>query len=283
MDMMNYINIQVTAILTLFSISTYSQVYNNDAGAREKAFIYRVQQIDEFMARFNNDENSFIRSVYKKQNVPYKVDRYKSIKSLFNFKGNWSEEDINQFIKSAENSKHPIYLSFTDQDWYADVTCQFSTSNGNVAIDIRLKISTNSVGSKWTIIGVKNYITTIYNTQLPAFTNNPHKYLTPTSHNNDFISLSHAFDDKVDMNCYFERSFFNDKTQLSFYNAVLSKKINFLYVSNIKYYFLQVPAYVFTVENYIRDSLNSGWLISKVEKVNETTKAQIRNILIPTN
>ena len=267
----------MTLIFTILWLSTTAQVYHNDAGAREKAFIYRVQQIDEFIARFNNDENSFIRSVYKNKNIPFSVDRTKSVRSLFNYSGNWSEQDIAQFVTTVVNKNNPTYLSFTDNDWYADVTCFFETPKGTIPLQIHLRVSTNSIGSKWSIIAVKNYTATENISKPPEFTNNHHKYITPTSHNNDFISLSHVFEEKNDLNCYFERSFYKDKNQLAFFNAVLSNKIKFKYVSNVKYHFLQIPTYEFQVENYIRDGLNSGWLISRVDKVTEHTYTQHKN------
>jgi hypothetical protein len=90
----------------------------------------------------------------------------------------------------------------------------------------------------------------------------------------------------VKINCnfyYFEKSFFADKTNLSFYNAVLLNSIKFLHVSKVKYYFLQVPTYVVIVENFIRDSLNSGWLISRVDKADATSKSELINTLTNAN
>ena len=79
-----------------------SQVYENSAGTREKLFVYKVKQIEEFFERFNDDPESFIRRMYKTYGVRYKIDRGKLIQSLFNYETNsWKQSTIDSFVNSA--------------------------------------------------------------------------------------------------------------------------------------------------------------------------------------
>ena len=53
---------------------------------------------------------------------------------------------------------------------------------------------------------------------------------------------------------------------MEFYNAILNSDIDFLEVIKIKYHFLLADKWIFTVENFIREELNSGWLINHIRE-----------------
>ena len=88
-----------------------AQVFTNDAGAREKHFIYEVKQIDEFFERFNDAPNSFLRSVYKARHIKFNIDRQQLIRSLFNDE-NKSLDSIlkTQFISDVTRKKKTITI-----------------------------------------------------------------------------------------------------------------------------------------------------------------------------
>src|SRR5450432_2151980 len=93
---------------SLLKTFLYSQVFTNDAGAREKHFVYEVKQIDEFFERFNNDSSSFLREVYKSYHVKYKIGRAKLIKSLFNYETkSWDHAILDSFVQAAMKIKMP--------------------------------------------------------------------------------------------------------------------------------------------------------------------------------
>ncbi|MEJ0082408.1 MAG: hypothetical protein WDM78_15985 [Puia sp.] len=54
---------------------------------------------------------------------------------------------------------------------------------------------------------------------------------------------------------------------LELYNAILNRDIEFLDVSKIKYHFLLADKWIFTVEDFPREALNSGWLINHMQTV----------------
>lgn len=262
-------------LLSFVLAGARGQVFTNDAGTREKHFVYEVKQIDEFFERFNNDTGSFIRKAYKMYRVKYSIDRTKLLKSLFNYETqSWDQALIDEFVKDVTSGQNRNRIDFRADGWYARANCKFQYSGAVIDIPIILKITTdNNRRSKWIIAAVKpNPIQS--DPVLTPVKENPHpkKFINPASHANSFIELDKALNDKENLADYFDEAFFNSNNALAFYNAVAGNRVKFLYVKDIVYHFLQVGKWIFTVEYFQRSALNAGWLISSLRKVNAADK-----------
>ena len=264
----------------------FGQVYSNNDGAKEKHFIYEVKEIDEFFERFNDDPGSFIRDVYKAHHAKYNIDRLRLIRSLFNYENiSWDSVIMNKFISEVTKEKKPIYLDFYGDNWYAELTCKFKYNSSSIVIPVMMKIEmTQNKGSKWMIVAVgsstlksKIVVTEMAQSKIKT------KCLSPTSHGTNFVSLKRAFEDIENLSNYFESSYFKRSNMLEFYNAILNREIEFLGVINIKYHFLLADKWIFTVENFPREALNSGWLINHIQKVSSFEMENYRNKLLNGN
>jgi len=260
-----------------------AQVFTNDAGAREKHFIYEVKQIDEFFERFNNDTGSFIRKAYKNYHVKYTIGRPKLIKSLFNYETKtWDQAVINDFVKEVTLPQNPDKLNFQAEGWFAEARCKFQYNGAVIDIPIILRIITdNRKRSKWMIAAVKSAALKTGATEAPVEENrNTLKFINPASHASNFIELAKAFGDKENLADYFEAGFFKRNNALAFYDAVLNSRVKFLYVKDITYHFLQAGKWIFTVDYFPRETLNAGWLINSIKKASEEDKKEyLRNLL----
>ena len=271
--------------ICMYGITTglHSQVFENDAGQREKLFIYKVKQIDEFFERFNNDTGSFIRRLYKARGVKFKIDRPTLIKSLFNYETqSWPNGAIDSFVKKAMQVQMPSAGNYYGDDWFAEVVCRFSYNNNVIEIPVILRTDTDRYKrSKWIITGVKQMLFRSA-TALPAKnrTTVPLKFISPVSHGNDFAALEKTFDDKQNLSAYFDQSFFQKNNTTGFYNAILKNQIKFLSVKEIRYHFLQVNNYIFTVQHFERNSLNAGWLINTLTTASAADKQHFRKELL---
>ena len=260
-----------------------SQVYSNNDGAKEKHFIYEVKEIDEFFERFNDDKGSFIRGVYKAHHVKFNIPRQRLIRSLFNYE-NMSKDSImiNKFVSDVTKKKKPIYLDYYGDDWYAELTCKFKYNTSTIVIPVTMKIEmTQNKGSKWMIVAVgssnlKSRIVVTEMVQSKVKSN----IISPTSNGTNFVSLKRAFDDKENLSDYFESAYMKRSNMLEFYNAILNRDIEFLDVIKIKYHFLLAGRWIFTVEDFIREELNSGWLINHMEKVSSVEMDNYRSKLL---
>jgi hypothetical protein len=264
----------------------FSQVYSNNDDAREKHFIYEVKEIDEFFERFNDDPNSFIRSVYKAHHAKFNIDRQRLIRSLFDYENKSLDSVmIREFTSEVTNKKKPVYLDFYGNNWYAELTCNFKYHSSFISIPVIMQIQmTQNRGSKWMIAAVgnsslksKGAITSMTPGKIKT------KFISPTSHGTNFVSLKRAFEDKENLSGYFENAHFKNANLLSFYNAVLNREIEFMEVVKIKYHFLLAGKWIFTVENFPRETLNSGWLIHNIQRVSLSEMENYRNKLLSGN
>ncbi len=264
----------------------FCQVYSNNDGAKEKHFIYEVKEIDEFFERFNDDPGSFIRSVYKDHHTKFNIDRRRLILSLFNYE-NMSRDSIivSKFISDVTKKTKPIYLDFYGDNWYAELTCKFKYNSSSIEIPVIMKIEmTQNKGSKWMIVAVgsstlksKIVVTKMAQSKIKT------KFISPTSHGTNFVSLKRAFEDKENLSSYFETFYFKGSNMLAFYNAILNSEIEFQDVIKIKYHFLVADKWIFTVENFPRETLNSGWLINKIQSVSPFGMENYKNKLLSSN
>jgi hypothetical protein len=262
-------------LLLCIAEGTRAQVFSNDAGSREKHFIYEVKQIDEFFERFNNDTGSFIRKVYKLYGTRYTADRGKLLKSLFNYETqSWNQSLIANFVRDITAGGKTRQIDFRANGWFAEAHGKFQYNGSFIDIPLILRISTDAAHrSKWVIAAVKS-------NPLPpdsqpislTATGYPQRFINPASHANNFIELEKALDDKANLSDYFEPAFFNRKNAQTFYNAVLHNQVHLLYVKDIVYHFLQTGKWLFTVACFPRQTLNSGWLINNLQQLNPAEK-----------
>jgi hypothetical protein len=264
----------------------FSQVISNNDNAQEKHFVYEVKEIDEFFERFNDEKGSFIRGVYKAHHVKFNIPRKLLIRSLFNDE-NMSKDSvmINMFVSDVIKKNKPIYLKYYGDDWYAELTCKFKYNTSTILIPVIMKIEmTQNKGSKWMIVAVgssalKSKIVVTEMTQSKIKTN----IISPTSNGTNFVSLKRVFNDKENLSDYFESDYIYDSNMLEFYNAILNGDIDFQDVIKIKYHFLLAGRWIFTVEDFIREELNSGWLINHLEKVSSVEMNDYRSKLLSGN
>ena len=263
----------------------FSQVYSNNDGASDKHFIYEVKEIDEFFERFNDAPNSFLRGVYKARHIKFNIDRQRLIRSLFNDENKTLDSMMmNKFVSEVTKKKKPVYLDFYGGNWYAELTCKFRYHGSSIVIPIIMKIEmTRNKGSKWMIVAVgSSTLKSKIDVTVMAQSKTP-KIISPTSHGTNFVSLKRAFEDKENLSSYFEAYYLKRSHMLEFYNAILNRDIEFLDVTKIKYHFLLADKWIFTVEDFPREELNSGWLINHMQTVSPAGMENYRNKLLNGN
>jgi hypothetical protein len=261
----------------------FSQIISNNEMAKEKHFVYEVKEMDEFFERFNDEPGSFLRTVYKAHHVKFNIPRRLLIRSLFNFE-NMSKDSVlvNDFVSDVTTRKKPIYLNYYGDDWFVELTCKFKYNAAPVLIPVIMKIElAENNGSKWMIVAVGSSAlkSKIVLTEMAQGKEKTH-IISPTSNGTNFVSLKRAFDDKENLSDYFEEAYLKRSHMLEFYNAIFNREIEFLGVTKIRYHFLLADRWIFTVEQFIREELNSGWLINHIEKVSSVGMDNYRNKLL---
>jgi len=231
-------------------------------------FALQVKQIDEFIERFNNSDCTLVKNyMHEKYNLT-EVNRVDLIKSLFNYSDIvWNSEEVTQFLNDVTQSDEPIFLDFLDDDWYAELDCTGNYKGKSEKFKIILKIEVNEKNQavRWVIKSVYSEFL-----KLPQASNTK-KTLNPAIHGTDFMGLNVALIDYPNYYNYVAKDS-NISQLLLFFNELKNKNLTFKQVDEITYHFLQVKGWIFLVREFMRDTQNSGWLISSLFPIEEDDK-----------
>jgi len=104
--------------------------------------------------------------------------------------------------------------------------------------------------------------------------------LHPMSHELDFMNIYKAFRDDIYVEYYARKDFHPDYLSLLFYE-VKKGNMSFESVGQVKFHFFQVDGWYFEVSFFNRPGNNSGWLISKLYKINEQEKEELIKFYLP--
>ena len=255
-------------LFILFFNQVLKSQFSSDEQIREK-FNYEIIQLEEFIDRFNFDNDTKLLK-YLAINYPdIEIERKGFLITLFdNFDIDYQEAMIKTFIEFVCDSANPQYLNFYNNSWYAEVSCIIECNQQIDTGKIILKNQfTSDSSSKWVISGIRSDIL-----ELPK-SKDSLKIITPVSHGTGFIALNDVFKDGHNIQNYIDDDYSID--QLTYFMTLIyNNKIKLKEVSEVRYHFLQIPGWAFTIDYYNRKELNSGWLISELTKMNNGEKAK---------
>lgn len=254
---------RLAIILLLFSISLQGQ---SIIGGPETEFAFKVKQIDEFINRFNHDPYTL--AIRQNPGLTHQANLY----SLFNQEDeSWDFQIVEEFVEEMLRQPGSRILDFYDSGWYAELSCTFLYRGQprDLTLVLQNQISPNG-GSKWVIVSVVQPMKEIFCEDIPKAKNSSH-YLHPMSHVTNFMELERAFEDKDNLQNFFD-SWNQGMDFLAFKNGVLNGTLKYQSNHRITYHFLQLENWIFTVDYFPRRHLNSGWLISSLREASAEDK-----------
>ncbi|MEI6173739.1 MAG: hypothetical protein WCR01_08300 [Bacteroidota bacterium] len=262
-------------IIFLLPVLCFSQGSIGSLTGDESVFYAQTKQVNQFFLRFNGEEDLQGKRYYP-GNPGYRD--LKARKSYLNILFDNSSPLINSdvkfvFIDDALNKKNPAFLDFYSKGWFAEVAATFTYKKEKVNLILYLKIEKQMDGYKWVISSVyfdrfESWFTHLNDTV------NLKYFIHPMSHELDFMNLHKAFKEPENLDYYFERDYTPDMTAL-FVMEMKEGNLNFVTVNNVKFHIFQVPNWYFEVSYFNRNSMNSGWLISNVLRVNDKEKMEL--------
>lgn len=232
----------------------------------------QVKCIDEFMGRFNGNESKpdlFVDSLNRRDNILALFDTTMSY-------GGLSEAEFqSQVLRFVDTVLlWTGRLSITDSGVLAEAKCAVSYHNHNGYVTLFLKREKLESGNlRWAIKGVNGlYALGAYNDKTVV--------ISPVDHELNFISL----DDFFQVNQQITPSLRSTDTSIDelsmFFGLTVAGAIDFKMVEAVKMHFFDVPGYVFTVDNIVRQGTNSGWLITQLKEMPDSLKSEYTHKLM---
>lgn len=254
--------IYISILLSLVTLNSYTQ----DIGKlQEEMYDYQVKGIGEFMARFNSDEH-----LKFNMQLPDSISqRKKDVLSVCNFEIASTmpdfENTITRFLQAIEDND--IKLQFSDSTWFA--CAEFDVEYKKKPIKLNLLLTPHEARPKrfcWALVDVGGKDVN----QLADTT----KWvgISPTDNELDFIELAGKSKTQRRNFSGFRKPGKDIDYLSSFVALVQAGVVTINHCDKITYYFLNIPNFIFTVDNFIRENSNSGWLISSILPINDNQK-----------
>lgn len=228
-----------------------------------------VTSLEEFMQRFNAEAFHPELNLDNDKNL-----RIRSILTLFDWQEFRAQDSVvvSQVVKFAESVCHDsILLNIEDSSFYAEACCLFSYKDKEIPINLVFEYENiRDDYYRWAVAGANglkncNLLDTIYD-----------GYISPVQHELHFSELHAACED---LNKYISIS--KEVDQLSFVLGMINTgQLDFVACNKVLFHFAQVPGYVFVVDKKNRLDRNSGYLISKLIRVEELQKGHYINQLL---
>lgn len=246
-----------------------------NAGSRDKItdatinHIYscEVKSVDEFISRFNGIETH--------PEIPDdSLSRISNLFALLNhqeiFKDMNSEKQIQlatEFCDSVIN--HNAEISLTDGSMIVECDAQFTFNNQPCRLNLLMQQTEGGKGYiNWAITGVKGL-----NKILPSINDSIFMGLSPVEHEVYFMGLSDRL--TKDGHCW---SLIHPSRQvdpLSVFMSLVDRGIlKFKQVKDEKIHCIGIPGFIFTVNESITQSNNSGWLIGHIQPATDNDKKE---------
>lgn len=257
-------SILVLSFILCLSTRLNGQILSNDSFIQDK-LNYSVKQLSQFINRFNFND-----TVVPRKNI--RPSKKLNILSLFNSEDSASKNNrntidfINQITKDSINTE----INFTDSNWYAIAMGVFLYQGKEVKINVTLQVNgSKTKGYKWVIVGVTSNVFLVNEKRDSSL-----YFINPMNHEIGFTELSKALKEKERI---FDCSNTNNLDFLTTFLFMIKKgDIKLMQISKVEFVFLQIPNWIFTVNNFNRLEYNSGWLISKLTQLTYIQKQEYK-------
>jgi hypothetical protein len=273
----------------LSSVIIAQELVSADKSYNERIFTLRVKQLNEFINRFNYEKD--FRDNKIDYNFTSKISRSEYVRLLFNKEDSrLSDTSMNHYRNLVEE----FILEIVDSSYlinkysekiFAELSCVVSFNNKKSLIRMILNQEVDT-GLKWTICGInKSFIDELNENYdltdsiiISQEINDSVNYIPPYSNETNFISLKKLLT-KTNKNVFsLNSNFMNRERNYLFYYLVYKGIIKFHHVNKITYYIFDIPYWDLTLDNFIRNTDNSGWLISNLERTDSDIHFYFKNI-----
>lgn len=261
----------------LVQSSVAQRKVTDDMSDTEDKLYASTKQINQFFRRFNGEED-------EKGNRYYSGDkkyrdatlRKKYLPNLIDAEtSSIPSATVDQFIKALVDKNSPAFIDFHSGDWFAEVSSVFNFNGRSETVLLYLRIQPQGQGYEWVIEDVAfDDLKRMFNKDTSA----NKQFLHPMSHELDFMNLRKALKDNDYPEAFTLDSYEPDYLTLFLYE-LKKGDLKFETVKQVKFHFFSIQGWYFEVSNFNRPGFNTGWLISNLMAINESTKKQLKDYI----
>jgi hypothetical protein len=246
----------------------------------KKKFTSAVDQLDEFIDRFNHQDPMFLEAFPNRPKRPLSAERAFLVKTLFDPHSNLDPTTKEGFLNTIVNPSRPQMLDFADRDWYASLNCKMLLDGKPVTAKMILRFELDSNGATaWRIQSASApwLHAEAHNLSIP---NRLHRRgLNPASHGNGFISMHRAFLSPETFPDNLADSANLSAKQMA--ALVVSNRLKLDRITTIQYHFLQINGYLFTVADITApEGEPSGFLINRLVRASSEEKRKYKRTIL---
>jgi len=246
-------------------ISTKGQLLYPQS-AQDTSYVYRVKLIQQFVGRFNHTESFEGINLGLFEN---NSERKRYLASLFlkELVDSADREMLHTFVNDVVNRN--ITISQLDTSWYAVLNCEASYQGQKTNVLLTLQIQVNpDMSVQWMIVGAKA-------NHLQSSKDTAKSYLLGNAHEMNFMRLFiHLQDDQKNIKQFVKCAKGDDALTIVKW-LIYTGELKVHRASEVSFYFLQVPGWVFSVKEFNRKGFNSGWLIYHLEEADKIKKEKM--------
>lgn len=271
----------IFAVLLSVCNSVFGQFFVNDT-MLDTLFNKRVKSLDEFMARFNGDENfseispddpnvreKNILALFEKDSLLAHQEKFGSQNELFS--------SITDFINNVANNNRRLDLEKDSMIFaVADMKVKYAAKDK----DIKNILTYETVGNEiygWKLAGVSGLV------ESGIIDTSTVRIFRPVDNEMNFSALVEIVNSPKNQITQY-RSFSVCVDQLSYFMALAAlNKISITRCTEVSYHILSIEGYVFVVSKFNKIDKNNGWLISKFQKLDNAGKDEYINKLLGKN
>ncbi len=267
--------------LMLISMIGYSQGSLGSITGDESELYAETKQVNQFFRRFNNEEDR-LGNRYYPGDKQYRDTEFRNVylNMLFDLQNSTIDKQLkNEFIKDVTETESPEYIDFHGGFWFAEITSTFTYYGNTENLLLFLQLEDENLGSKWIITNVyfNKFLRKFYKGEDEIVDKS---FLHPMSHELDFMNIYKAFKDEKYIEYYASQSFKPDYLTLLFYELKMGN-MKYGSIGQLKFHFFQINGWYFEVSYFNRSGNNSGWLISKLYKIDEDEKEELIKFYLP--
>lgn len=278
MPVMRHCVLLTTMLLYSMVVPLYGQTVSNMGGighSNEGTFMYRVKLIDEFIERFNDEPQSYMRQQAKLlTGTDSMLNRRRVLRSLF-YKGATWTADAGKFIDDVCQPTDEKWLQFADSSWYAVASCLFKLKGKDIVIPLTLRIRAQNDAVWWMIAGID--ASALPTAGCPAYVPiaAQGRYIAATAHGTNYVVLGQLLQPGMSMEDFMTPGALQSSNGQLLARWLQSGLLQFAYVSSIQFHFFQVPGWHFTVAHHKATGVQSGWLINSLSAASDERKLQL--------